>query len=125
MKSFVSSLKTSFGHALRGLGLAVRTERSFRIQIACGILVIVLIVVFPLHTFERILILLAMAAVLVLELLNSMVERLVDLVKPRLHEYVGDIKDLMAATVFVAAVAAAVIGAIVFWPHAFQLFVRL
>jgi diacylglycerol kinase len=62
--------------------------------------------------------LVATAAVLVLELLNSMLERLVDLVKPRMHGYVRDIKDLMAAAVLVTAGFAAVVGLIILLPYA-------
>ena len=93
ISDFVDSLK----HAWRGLVLAIRTERSFRIQSVVGFLVIVAVFVIPFKTWERSLLLLATASVLVLELMNSMVERLIDLVKPRMHAYVRDIKDLMAA----------------------------
>ena len=115
----------SLGHAWRGLVLAFRTERSFRLQIAAGLIVVILIIILPFRDWERVLFLLATAAVLVLELLNSMVERLVDLVKPRLHQYVRDIKDLMAAAVLIASLFSLVIGVLVLWPYIAQLFGRV
>jgi diacylglycerol kinase len=115
----------SFVHAWRGLRVAFRTEQSFRIQAAFGLAVFAVIWVLPLSATERVILLLAIAAVLVLELLNSMVERMVDLFKPRLHEYVRDIKDLMAATVLLASGFAALIGFMILWPHAMAAIGRL
>lgn len=115
----------SFVHAGRGLLLAFRTERSFRIQVAVGMCVGIALFLFPFRTWERILLLLAIALVFVLELLNSMVERLVDLVKPRMHGYVHDIKDLMAATVLVASCFAALIGLLIVWPYLDDIVSRL
>ncbi len=116
--SFVQSVR----HAWRGLRLAFRTERSFRIQFAIALLVILVLFLFPLEAWQRVILLLASVAVLVLELLNSVVERMVDLLKPRLHEYVGDIKDLMAGAVFVASLGAALIGLLILWPYLGEIF---
>ncbi len=123
--TFFTGLRKSFGHAWRGLILAFRTERSFRLQIGAGLIVVVLLMILPFRDWERVLLLLAIAAVLVLELLNSMVERLVDLVKPRLHQYVRDIKDLMAAAVLVASLFALVIGLMILWPYFNQIVGRI
>lgn len=95
--------------------MAFRTERSFRIQTVVALLVICALIIFPLSSFERATLVVAVALVIVLELLNSTVERMVDLFKPRLHEYVGDIKDLMAAAVLAASIFAAFIGVIILW----------
>lgn len=123
--TMLHGLWKSLKHAWRGLVLAFRTERSFRLQIGAGLVLLILLVILPFHAWERVLLLLAMASVLVLELLNSTVERLVDLVKPRLNSYVRDIKDLMAAAVLVASVFALVIGLIVLWPYVSQLTARV
>lgn len=120
----MSGLFRSFRHALRGLALAFRSERSFRIQSFAALLVIALILVLPLDILERVILLLVTMFVLVLELLNSSLERLVDLSKPRLHALAGDIKDLMAGSVLVAAVCAAIIGFVILWPK-LALLVRL
>lgn len=124
MNAFFQSLLQSFHHAWRGLRLAFRTERSFRIHLLVTLLVSTLLLILPLQTYERITILLAIAAVLVLELLNSTVERLADLLKPRLHQYVADVKDLMAGAVLIAALFAAFIGFLIFWPYVTMMFAR-
>ncbi len=112
----MNGLFRSFRHALRGLVLAFRTERNFRIQSFAAVVVLALMLTLPLETWERVVLLLVTMFVLVLELLNSSLERLVDLSKPRLHALAGDIKDLTAGSVLVAAVCAAVIGLVILLP---------
>lgn len=119
---FVRRIFRSFRHAWHGLVLAFRTERSFRFHTAATCIVFLFIAFVPLRGWERALLVLATASVLVLELVNSMMERLVDLVKPRIHTYVRDIKDLMAAAVFVASLSAVVLGVFVLWPYIVALF---
>jgi diacylglycerol kinase len=113
----VSSFGSSFSNAWRGLRLAFRTERSFRLQIAAALVILTFIAVFPLEAWERSILLFVTLLVLVLELVNSSIERMVDLAKPRLHEYAGDIKDLMAGAVLLASFFAVMIGALILWPH--------
>ncbi|MCC7357693.1 diacylglycerol kinase [Candidatus Uhrbacteria bacterium] len=117
MNKALIEIGKSFSHAWDGLLTAFRDERSFRILVAATLVVCIAITVLPLESWERILLLMVTATMLVLELVNSMVERLVDLVKPRLHSYVKEIKDLMAAAVLVAAAFAAVIGALILAPY--------
>lgn len=122
---FFRRILHSFHHALHGLALAFRTERSFRLQIVAASIVLLLLLLGPFRRWERALLLLATASVLVLELMNSMIERLVDLVKPRMHTYVRDIKDLMAAAVFIASLCAAALGILLLWPYVAALFRRV
>lgn len=104
---------------MRGLKLAYRSEKSFRIQIAVtGVLIIVMFIL-PLVTWERVLLLLVAMLVLVLELLNSSVERLVDLIKPQLHEHAGEIKDVMAGAVLIASLFSLAFAVIILVPRLF------
>ena len=110
----------SFAHAARGFAYAFKMERNFRIQSCIAFLVLVLTVVLPLATWERVVLISMVMAVLVLELLNTGIERLIDLVKPRLDAYVKDVKDVMAAAVLLASVFAVIVGCVIFWPHLAQ-----
>jgi len=56
-------------------------------------------------------------AVLVLELINSTVERIMDFLGPDQDEKVRIIKDLMAAIVLLAGLAAIIVGIIIFYPY--------
>ncbi len=112
-----TSLLTSIRHAWHGIVLVFKTERSFRIQSIAAVGVFVLIFALPLEAWERAVLLLVAMLVLLLELLNSSVERIVDLVKPRLHEYAGDVKDVMAGAVLLSAIFACIIALVVLAPH--------
>lgn len=107
----------SFINALRGLIYTINHEPNFRIQLAAAFLVVIIGLIFSISRLEWIVIFLVISSVLVLELLNSAVEILVDLVKPRLHEYVRLIKDITAAAVLLASAVAVVIGLTIFVPH--------
>lgn len=113
MIRFVKSMR----HALRGLVGVARAEQSFRLQLVGAVVVLVLVVVLPLETWERILLLLMAAAVLVLEVVNSIVERLADAVAPRLHPMVREVKDMMAGMVLLTALTAAVVALVILWPY--------
>lgn len=74
-------------------------------------------ILLPLRNWEIILVVLLIMLVLIMELLNTAVERVMDLLKPRLHQYVLLIKDVMAGAVLLTSLAALVIGSIIFIPH--------
>ena len=115
---FFRGLVRSFSAAVRGLLLAFQAERTFREMVACALVVVALVATLPLVVWERVILLCLTGLVLVLELVNSFMERLMDLLKPRLSTYVRDVKDLMAAAVLVASLVAAIAAALLLAPHA-------
>ncbi|MEK7620606.1 MAG: diacylglycerol kinase family protein [Patescibacteria group bacterium] len=114
---FFKSLK----HALRGVSVVFAAEQSFRIQVYVALLVVVFGIFFQVRTYEWIVLVLLIGSVLTLELINSIVERIVDSFKPRIHPIVKDIKDIMAGAVLLVSVIAAVLGITIFYPHFAQL----
>ncbi len=84
-------------------------------------LVLVFAAVFRVELWEFILVLLLAAAVLILELFNSVIERIADGLSPRLRPMVRDIKDVMAAAVLITAVVAAIVGVIIFLPYILEI----
>ncbi|MDA6987305.1 diacylglycerol kinase family protein, partial [Escherichia coli] len=60
---------------------------------------------------------LCFGVVIAAELFNTAIERLVDLVSPERHPVAGQVKDIAAGAVLVCAVAAAIIGLIIFIPY--------
>ena len=117
MRKFLRSLR----HAWRGLVDVAKYEQSFRLQIIATTVAVFLAWFFPLNTWERILVVILCSAVLVLEILNSIIERFADAIQPRLSSMVGEVKDMMAGAVFVAAITAAGIGIVIFYPHFYNL----
>lgn len=111
----------SFADAWRGVVYTFRHEQNFRIQIVCGIAVIALMYILGLRKHEQLVIYLLVLLILVLELVNTIIEKFLDLLKPRLHGQVAVIKDVMAAAVFIAAVGSVIIGGIIFVPYIVEL----
>ena len=115
----------SFTNAFKGISTVFKEERNFRIQLIIAIIVILLMYVFALNIIEKSILILLIIAVLVLELFNSILERLVDVFKPRVHGYIKDIKDIAAGAVLLSSIGAAVIAIIIFCPHVMDLLLSL
>lgn len=112
-----SKLIKSFQYALRGFVYVVRHEQSFRLQLVASVVVIVLMYYFHVTIKEAIILWLVIGAVLVLELINTIFENLLDLLQPRMHHLAQVIKDIMAAAVLLASLGALIIGLLVFLPY--------
>ncbi|MBI4427132.1 MAG: diacylglycerol kinase family protein [Candidatus Magasanikbacteria bacterium] len=110
-------LARSFGDAWKGVKYVFKHEQNFRFQAAAALAVLAAGVALKLERAEFVLVFFLIIAVLVLELINSAVEKFADLLKPRLSHQIEVIKDIMAAVVFLAAFGSLVIGLIIFWPH--------
>ena len=106
----------SISHAVRGFRCVFK-EQNFRIQIAFSIIVIFLILFFGLRVWETAALVMMIILLLVLEIINSIFERIVDILEPRVHPYAKTIKDMMAAAVLTASVGAAFVGIVIFWPY--------
>ncbi len=102
----------------------IRCQHNAWIHAAATIAVIVLGVFFQLSRFEWCWIVLAIAIVWTAEALNTAFEFLADAASPNFSPVVRDAKDVAAGAVLITAIAAVIIGTIIFWPHAAGLFVR-
>lgn len=114
---FLAARLRSFGYALAGLLYAVKTEGNVRVHLLATVLVVALGFGFGVTRLEWAALAAAMGLVWMAELLNTALENLCDIVEPERTETIGRIKDVAAAAVLMAAIAAAVIGALVFWPY--------
>lgn len=112
----IRKLIRSFSHAVRGFKCVFR-EQNFRIQVAFAIIVIFFILFFGLKIWEATVLVMMIVLVLVLEIINSIFERIVDILEPRVHPYAKTIKDMMAAAVLVASLGAVFVGAVIFWSY--------
>jgi diacylglycerol kinase len=120
----LKKLAKSFRCAFRGLKYMLKNEQNFQVEILIALFVVFLMFFFPTRTLERIALFLVIFAVLVVELVNSMFERVVDILKPRIHPYAQLIKDITAAAVLLASVGAVIVGIIIFWPYFRDLFLQ-
>lgn len=85
-------------------------------------LAIFLMFYFPLSPFERVVIWLAIFLVMIFELLNTLVEKIMDYICVKHDEKVCLIKDISAGLVFLACLAAAGIGFLIFGPFILRFF---
>ncbi|MBI3114901.1 MAG: diacylglycerol kinase [Candidatus Kerfeldbacteria bacterium] len=113
----IRKLGRSFRHALGGLVSVFRSQQNFRLQVVGAIAVFVLIAVLPVTAMEAALLILVVASVLVIELVNTIAESLIDLLNPRLSHHAGVVKDRMAAASLLASIAAFLVGLIIFLPY--------
>ena len=92
-------------------------EHTFRKMMLAAVLVVGLMFYFPTTRNEKAILLIMVFAVLTLELINSVIERIMDFIHMEHHAKVGEIKDLMAAIVLMVSLAAASVGLVIFWPY--------
>jgi len=114
----------SLRDATNGILYTFRHEQNFRFQLAIGVIVFLFTFIFDIRTHEKIVVLLLIVWVLSMELLNTAIEKFLDLLKPRLHTHVATIKDVMAAVVLISSIGAFLIGCIVFGPYVVELLFR-
>jgi len=107
----------SFRYAARGVAHVFREEQSFRVQVVVGLLVLIMALYFNVKVWEGVALMLVVIIVLVLELINSVFERVIDILKPRMHPYVETIKDIMAAVVLISSIGAVLIGVLILGPY--------
>ncbi len=115
----LSKLISSFGFALQGIGVAIKREQNMKIHVVAAAAVIVAALWTGLSQMEWMLIALLIGGMLSLELVNSAIERTVDLATAELHPLAKQAKDMAAGAVLVFAATSAIIGLLIFWPKWF------
>jgi len=114
-------LPASLRYATQGLVYALASQRNFRLQVVLGILALILGLWLGLDLLELGVLVLTVAAVLVLELLNTATEAAVDLAIGRqFHPLARIAKDCAAAAVLVAAMASILIALLLLSPPLWQ-----
>ncbi|OGM33505.1 hypothetical protein A2803_04905 [Candidatus Woesebacteria bacterium RIFCSPHIGHO2_01_FULL_44_21] len=113
MSRFHSTAR-SFGYAFTGIKTAFKQEPNFQAHILIAVLVISAGVFSGLSTSDWLLLLYAIFFVLILELFNTSIEAIVNLVSPDIHPKAKIAKDVAAAAVLLAAIQAIIIGAVIF-----------
>jgi diacylglycerol kinase (ATP) len=107
----------SFGFAFAGLKHVFVTQHNFWIHIGISAIVIVAGFALNVSANDWRWLIASIAFVLVTETLNTAIELACDAVRPEFNPHIERAKDIAAAAVLIASCAAAVIGALVFWPY--------
>jgi len=113
--SFVARLKSTT-HALRGLGIFIRTTHNSWMHFFFGALAIYMGFILKISEMEWVMIVFAIGLVIVTEALNTAFEIDIDLTSPTFHPYARDTKDVAAGAVLISVLVAGIIGLIIFLP---------
>lgn len=117
-----TNLVKSFSFAFQGIKEAYNNEPNFKIHLAVGSISLVLAGLSNFTTLEWLILVLTISLVLTLELVNTSIESLADLLSPQIQDRAKIAKDVLAGAVFLATFAASLIGAILFVPKIISLF---
>ena len=113
------NLTSSFKFAWQGIKYAFVTQRNFRIHTIMTVIALGLAFYLKATTVEMALISLTCAMVMVLELLNTALESVVDLtVEQHYHELAKIAKDCAAGAVLISAFASLTVAGFILLPHA-------
>lgn len=110
----------SFGYAVEGILTGVR-EQNLRFHLFAMVVVIVAAILTKLSVIEWIVVIILFALVIGTELINTAIERVVDLASPEIHPLAKQAKDIAAGAVLVFACASVIIGLLIFLPKWFEI----
>lgn len=110
------TFKGSVKNCLDGISYVTKNEKNFKREIALGIIALILSYILKIDKIEFIIILTMICLVLTAEIINTAIERIVDLVTKEYHELARIAKDVSAGSVLVTSTFALIIGIIIFMP---------
>ena len=116
MANEIKRLIKSFGHALKGLKLLFSSQRNAVIHLFLMGLAVILGVLLKISFTEWAIIVLSSGMVIAAESFNTALEKLSDTIHPERNEGIGSAKDIAAGSVLITAIAALVVGIIIFIP---------
>ena len=116
IKEFITSRIKAFGHAFHGWDYVLKTQHNAWIHSVVAVIVIVLGLWLGLPPRDWAVLVLAIAMVFTAEFINTSIEAVVDLASPVHHPLAKAGKDVGAAAVLVAALAAVLIGLLILGP---------
>lgn len=115
-QNYFSKRILSFTNAFRGIWQVIKHEANFKIHLLAAVVVIILGFVLHISLMEWLVVVLTIGVVMGAETFNSAIEKLVDITHPEQDKKAGLIKDMAAGAVLIIAIAAAIIGFIIFIP---------
>ncbi len=116
MNMILKRLK-SFTFAFNGILELLRNHPNFLVHTSMAFLVTSLAFLLSISQMEWIILILCMALVFASEAINSAIELLCDLYTLDEHPIIKKIKDISAAAVLIMAIAAAIVGSLIFYPY--------
>ncbi|ASJ97145.1 diacylglycerol kinase [Shewanella marisflavi] len=107
------------GFSIQGLKLAWQSEAAFRQELILVAFMLPVAFLLDVTVVERILLIMTLMIVLIVELLNSAIEAVVDRIGPEIHPLSGQAKDIASAAVFIALALCGLTWLLIIWPLIF------
>ena len=111
----------SFLYALNGIRICIGKELNFSIQLIAAIVAVSLSIVLKISSLEWIWITFCIVLVLSLEMMNTVVEKIANLITKEHHPDIKKIKDIAAGAVLITAAGSVIIAIIIFMPKIINL----
>ena len=106
----------SFVFAFNGVKNCFTSETNFKIHTMAAVITIALGIAVHISNTEWLIVIGCIAFVITMEMLNTAIEKLCDVVQEGFHPGIKKVKDIAAAAVLVSAACSAIIGVIIFLP---------
>lgn len=117
-------LINSFKYAFKGIGSSLKSERNMKIHFAMMVLVIMAGILLNISMWEWIICFILFGLVISLEMVNTAIEIVVDMVSPEYNLKAGHVKDIAAGAVLVNAIVAFIVGLLIFLPKIIRIFIK-
>jgi undecaprenol kinase len=121
-KGYRGSFTRSFFFALEGLLFVLRTERNIKFHVIIAVAIIALSLYLDITKVEWLILFLVIGGMFVIEIINTAVENVVDLVTEEFHPLAKIAKDVAASAALVFACISVIIGVILFSPYLLAVF---
>ena len=114
-------MKESFLGALRGLETVIKEERNAKIIFLIGLIVIITGIYLNLSADEFAILIIVTVGVFVCEVFNTLVENILDIVKPEYDKKIKVLKDISSSAVLLSSISAIAVGILIFLPKILNL----
>ena len=103
-------------YAWQGIKYCFNSEKNFQIQLIVTLITLLAGILFKINAGEWIAVLICIALVLGLEMVNSAIEKLSNIVTESIHPVIKQVKDIAAGAVFLVSIISFITGCIIFIP---------
>lgn len=112
LRNFAASVR----YSVDGFIAALKLEPSFREDLLFAVLLVPFAIILPVNAVSTALMIASLILIMIVELLNSAIEWLIDYLRPERHPVAKRIKDMASAAVFLSYVNCVVVWIILLWP---------
>jgi diacylglycerol kinase (ATP) len=110
-------LAKSFHYAFQGIHYAFRSQQNVRIHFLVGVLVILAALFFQVNPFEMGILAIVILLVIAVEMVNTAIEKMVDLIISEHHNDAKIAKDVASGMVLITVIGAIIVGILIFTPY--------